>query len=242
MICSYMSMDELRDEFMSLRNEMHENESVEVAGTLELIGTSFVADEPTIFGSVNEEYVKRELEWYQSQSLYVEDIPGETPKIWDQVSSSTGKINSNYGYLLYSDENFAQYVGVLEQLKSQRGYGRRGVAVYTRPQIHHEWNLAGMSDFICTNAVNYYERDGALNAVVQMRSNDAVFGYRNDYAWQKHVLDQLAQDLGAEPGQIVWQAGSLHVYSRHYHLIDAWSSTGEVDVPVAGQLPDRIEP
>ena len=52
-----------------------------------------------------------------------------------------------------------------------------------------------------------------------MRSNDVVFGYKNDYAWQKHVLDMLAADLFVEPGEIYWNAGSLHVYSRHFHLI-----------------------
>ena len=28
-----------------------------------------------------------------------------------------------------------------------------------------------------------------------MRSNDAVFGYNNDYAWQEYVRNQLIDDL-----------------------------------------------
>ena len=46
-------------------------------------------------------------------------------------------------------------------------------------------NCQGMSDFICTNAVSYMIRDDELISVVQMRSNDVVYGYKNDYAWQK---------------------------------------------------------
>ena len=37
--------------------------------TIELVGANFVADEPLIFGTVNEDYVERELAWYKSKSL-----------------------------------------------------------------------------------------------------------------------------------------------------------------------------
>ena len=63
---------------------------------LELIGVQFIADENRIFGTPNDDYIQRELEWYQSQSLNVNDIPGNTPQIWKQVASPDGIINSNY--------------------------------------------------------------------------------------------------------------------------------------------------
>ena len=87
-----------------------------------------------------------------------------------------------------------------------------------------------MSDFMCTNAVTYYVRDGKINAVVQMRSNDVVFGYKNDWAWQMHVLKSMVADwnkdnfamlLGSvEVGTITWQVQNLHVYSRHFNLVN----------------------
>jgi thymidylate synthase len=72
---------------------------------------------------------------------------------------------------------------------------------------------------MCTNAVQYLYRDGKLNALVYMRSNDAVFGYKNDYAWQKYVLDQLCDALNISAGTIYWNVASLHVYERHFDLI-----------------------
>ena len=66
--------------------------------------------------------------------------------------------------------------------------------IYTRPSIWMEYNEDGKNDFICTNAVTYYIRDNYLQSVVQMRSNDVVFGYKNDYAWQLYVLEQMAKD------------------------------------------------
>lgn len=52
-----------------------------------------------------------------------------------------------------------------------------------------------------------------------MRSNDVVFGYKNDFAWQQYVALQLCDDLALQLGNIVWNVGSLHVYERHFGLI-----------------------
>ena len=91
--------------------------------------------------------------------------------------------------------------------------------IYTRPSMWEDYNKNGMSDFMCTNTVQYFLRNGRLDALVQMRSNDVVFGYKNDFAWQDYVLNNLCQDLGVDKGTITWSVGSLHVYERHFHLI-----------------------
>lgn len=200
-----------------------------VAGTVELIGESFVADEPTVFGQVNDDYVRREFNWYKSRSLNVYDIEGKTPPIWKAHATPEGLINSNYGYLVFDEGNHNQYQSVLEKLFNDPS-SRQAVMIYTRPTMHQDWNKDGMSDFVCTNTVQYFIRDGHLDVVVQMRSNDLVFGYRNDYAWQKHVQGMLASDLGLSTGRVIWHAGSLHVYERHYHLIENYIETGEWDV------------
>ena len=199
----------------------------EVDGTpmLEILNVSFIADDDHIFGAVNEDYVRRELEWYQSQSLSVNDFPGGAPKIWEQVASTKGLINSNYGYLLLSDENGRQYDNVVKKLKEDR-FSRQAVAVYTRPTIHDDWNVDGMSDFICTNTVQYVIRENMLHVNVSMRSNDAVFGYRNDYAWQRHVQNELCREFGTKPGFMTWNVGSLHVYPRHYYLVEKFQNAG----------------
>ena len=96
--------------------------------------------------------------------------------------------------------------------------------IYQRPSIWIEYKENGKNDFICTNAVTYYIRNNTLYGVVQMRSNDVIFGYRNDYAWQKHVFDMLREDLyyngiETEVGHIHWQVQNLHVYERHFDLV-----------------------
>lgn len=188
---------------------------------IELIGASFLADEPSIFGEPNAEYIKKEIEWYQCQSLNVNDIYSgdrEPPAAWQYAASPDGQINSNYGNLIYSDDNCFQYEHVLEELIANPN-SRRAEMIYTRPTMWYQYNYKGMSDFICTNTVTYYIRDGKLDCVVQMRSNDVVYGYKNDYAWQKHVLGELANDLDVLPGKMIWQVQNMHVYEKHFDLI-----------------------
>lgn len=187
--------------------------------TIEMLGATFEANHPTIFGEVNDDYVERELTWYKSMSLSVNDIPGKTPAIWQQVADENGYINSNYGWAIWHEDNFSQYANVLKELRANSN-SRRAVMIYTRPVMWYDYNFNGMSDFMCTNAVQYMIRDSQLVAIVQMRSNDVVFGYRNDYAWQKYVADQLTKDLGldVEP-KIIWHVGNLHVYERHFDKV-----------------------
>ena len=187
--------------------------------TIEIVGASFIADEDAIFGEVNWDYVRREEEWYNSMSLNVNDIPGGPPQIWKAVSDRDGFINSNYGWCIYHPDNFNQYQRALGELQQNPG-SRRATMIYTRPSMWLDYDKNGRSDFMCTSTVQYLIRDGRLNAVVQMRSNDALFGFRNDRAWQQHVLEKLAGDLCIESGNLYWQVGSLHVYERHYHLVD----------------------
>jgi thymidylate synthase len=223
-----------------LRKEIVTNESGSLSGanTIEILGASFIANEPTIFGATNLDYVQHELDWYESMSLNVHDIPGGPPKIWEAVASKCGWINSNYGYLIFHRANGSQFEHAVRALV-ENPQTRRASMIYTRPTMHSDWNADGMSDFICTNCVQYLIRDGRLDVVVQMRSNDAWAGYRNDYAWQRYVQHRVIEEYirrTGKPlafGQIHWQVSSLHIYERQFYLLDHFSKTGEISITKA---------
>jgi thymidylate synthase len=189
------------------------------AKTIEIIGATFVADQDYVIRKPAYAYIERELEWYKSQSLNVNDIPGETPQIWKDIASTEGQINSNYGWCIYSEDNGNQYKHVLRELKNNPN-SRRATMLYNRPSMHLDYNRDGMSDFMCTYANTFYIRDGQLESHYLMRSNDAVFGYNNDVAWAKHVQQELANDLNVQVGNIVWTASNFHVYERHFNFIE----------------------
>ncbi len=196
-------------------------------GTIELIGTSFRVTDDVIFGKANQDYIDSEIKWYESQSLNVNDlfeIYGKEVKIWKEISDEDGYINSNYGWCIYSQQNGMQYQNVLKTLRRDP-LSRQGVMIYTNPRMHSQASLNGRRDFMCTNSTQYIlhpcinSTSVYLEAIVNMRSNDVVYGFINDIAWHRHVLKQLAEDLGVMRGSITWNAGSLHVYERDYDKI-----------------------
>ena len=206
----------------------NENFTIDKTGakTIEMIGASFIADDEAIFGTPNQEYIAKEIEWYNSMSTNINDInkEGEPPAAWKYAANEHGEINSNYGLLTMSEQYHDQLGHVADELVINPD-SRRACMIYNRPSIWLEYDKGGMSDFICTNAVSYMIRDEKLISVVQMRSNDVVYGYKNDYAWQKWMQEEvcdclLSQGLGVIiPGDIHWQVQNLHVYEKHFDLV-----------------------
>ena len=203
--------------------------------TVEVQAIQFIADKDWIVREPDYDYAKREIEWYESQSLNVNDIPEGAPTIWKQVATSLGYINSNYGWCIFGEDNGKQYEHCLKSLLKDH-MTRQAVMIYTRPQMQTDWNKNGMHDFMCThyvhcflnevqhpeNNVEVYE----LKYIVYQRSCDAVFGFNNDFQWHKYVYDKLYNDLidaGIPMSEnkpfIEYNCGSLHVYDRHFkHL------------------------
>ena len=216
-----MNVKDIRNHFIGELN--NERFTIDKTGqkTIELIGASFVADEESIFGKPNGEYIDAEIDWYLSGSTNINDIykdERDPPKAWQMSANQYGEINSNYGYLVFDDKWFRQYDNVVNELTLNRD-SRRACMIYNRPSIWVEFDENDKNDFICTNAVTYYIRDDKLHSVVQMRSNDVVYGYKNDYAWQSYMLHAVSNDLEVDQGTIVWQVQNLHVYERHFDLV-----------------------
>lgn len=209
----------IKNEFLQLKekNIVADNE------TIEIVNASFIADEPTIFGELNEEYAKCEFYWYMSQSLNVNDMPCAVPKIWKDVSGYDGNINSNYGWCIFSKDNFNQFNNCIKTLQKDKS-SRQATMIYNRPSMHIDSTFNGCHDFMCTYSVQLLIRDDELHYMVYMRSNDAIFGYKNDRYWHDMVFDMAFNKLKAiyenlTKGRLYWNAASLHIYPRHFDLI-----------------------
>lgn len=212
-----------RGEFRTIGNAVQQSKTVEIQNA------NFLADSDWIIRKPNYEYFNRELEWYLSQSLNVNDIPGGAPAMWKACADKHGNINSNYGWVIFSEENGLQYNHCKWKLVDDN-HTREAIMIYNRPSMQSDYRKAGMHDFMCTQNVQYFinERDGQefVDCIVNIRSNDAVFGYDNDFLWFDWVLDKLSKDLTKElyrnigKGMIWWNAGSLHVYERHFKFLE----------------------
>ena len=229
-----LTTEDIRNEFIRkyTNNEFRTiNNNVQEDSTIEIQNAHFIVDKPWIIRKPNYDYFKRELEWYDSQSLNVNDIPDGAPSMWKKCATPLGYINSNYGWCIYSEENHEQFVNCINHL-CEDPHTREACMIYTRPSIQNEYNTNGMHDFICTystqcflNEVDNADNEYNLDYIVYMRSNDAVFGFCNDSLWHMTVMERMANVLQNEMnakiniGKLYWNAGSLHVYKKHYKYL-----------------------
>lgn len=173
----------------------------------------------------NKEYIQKELDWYLSEDLsivgHVDDI-----KIWNQVCTKDEKkeVNSNYGWLVFNEDNGNQYDNCLRVLEDDPA-SRNAVLIYNRPEIYKDYKRDGMHDMICTMYSHFFIRKSTLQMVHTMRSNDLIFGFMNDFAWTCFVYQNMYLDLkqtypSLRPGKILWQSDSMHVYPKHFKIIE----------------------
>jgi len=212
--------------------------AVQQSKTIELQNIQFEVDKPWIIREPNQDYFDREFEWYRTQSLNVNDIPGGAPTMWKACADKDGLINSNYGWMIWSKENGEQYKHCLQKL-IEDPHTREACMIYNRPSMQTEYNKNGMHDFCCTYAVQCFLNEDKTNRyhlkyIVYMRSNDAVFGFDNDALWHINVQNMLAKDLFGKLNSetwagiatpiicdnIIWNAGSLHIYERHFKYLE----------------------
>jgi thymidylate synthase len=219
---------DIRKELVSLYNDRCFRTG-KYGKTVEIQNAHFIADKDSIIRAPNYDYAKREIKWYESQSLFVKDIPGDVPKIWQMCADKDGKINSNYGWCIWSDENGNQFRHCVDRLMDDH-YTREACMIYNRPSMQVDCNANGMHDFMCTYSTQHFlnevdENEYRLDYTVFQRSCDACFGYNNDVLWHRYVQQYLLEELRSRglkvnDGVMYYNCGSLHVYERHFNLLN----------------------
>lgn len=216
----YFDCDDIKNTLI----DKYKKQLFDATGNISIVAASFVANKPYIIREPNQDYIERELQWYLSESLNVYDIPGKVPKIWEQCSDKDGFINSNYGWTTFSKENYNQFDKVVKELLNNIN-SRQGVIIFIRPTMHEDSKKNGMHDFICTYCYNFKVEENKLYMIVNMRSNDCVFGYDNDWAFADYIFDRMLDELrkkyrDLEKGVIFWRADNFHVYPNHFKYLE----------------------
>lgn len=163
-------------------------------------------------------YIEKETNWYNSHSLNIEQVKDVT--IWNNVSDENNEINSNYGNLVYSRNNYSQFTHAFNSLIKNVG-SRQAIIIYTRPSIHYEWNGLDASDFICTNYNQFFIRNNRLITITNMRSNDCWTGTFSDIPWFHKVINNMFIKLkevypNLELGDHIFMPNSFHCYEKNF--------------------------
>ena len=188
-----------------------------------------------IFRDFKKDYLEKEHKWYLSQSLSVNGYM-DGIKIWDFCSSKDGKkmINSNYGNLVFSDENGNQFDYCLNRLKYNKET-REAMIIFTRPSIQWECEEHGKHDFICTNYYHFFIRENKLEMILSQRSCDSLTGVPYDFAWSCYVYQLMYSKLletypDLNIGLIHWNIDSLHIYERSEKTLLKWCENNNIKI------------
>ena len=207
-------------------------------GTVELLGKQLKLDpfSPRLsYGELrpfNEKYAENEENWYASLDRCIKGHPGiESNPTWNRIATDEGVVNSNYGYLVYArrTNGKSQYEYALESLKNSydgKNSGRQSVIYYAGPDMQWMWNdgVNAKHDFTCTFQTQHFIRDNKLIYMIYQRSADLIFGTTYDFFHHCNVYKKLYKDLrksgiNVRKGEIIFTFGSVHVYERHFKLI-----------------------
>lgn len=175
---------------------------------------------------VNVPFMFAEAAWILSGSNRLEDI---TPYM--------------AGYAKFSDDGVLMRGAYGPKVTDQLGYVVDAIVADndTRQAVINIWReRPGPSkDIPCTVSMQFLLREGALNVVTTMRSEDIVLGLTYDvftFSMIARAVQLLlkARGLDCRLGKLFVNAGSLHIYERHYEQAgNEWACAEERDMRVS---------
>ena len=150
-----------------------------------------------------------ELTWHLSKSNELNFINYYT-KNWNIASDDGISIKQScYGKKLFDSSVWDR---LIRELTADNGTRRAVINLYDND------NSLGLNlqDVSCTIALHFIIRDNKLDLIVNMRSNDVIWGLPNDIFVFTMIQEMLARQINIELGDYFHQINSLHVYQRHY--------------------------
>lgn len=158
-------------------------------------------------------YAFGELSWYFSARNDL-DMMKYYSKMMERGTDDGKTLNSAYGYRIFGKHKmipFNQWNFVVDTLRNDRD-SRRAV-------IHlHTPNNEKTNDEVCTMSLQFLIRDGKLDMITTMRSNDVVLGFTYDVFAFTVIQELMANEIGVELGKYHHNVGSMHIYENKFYL------------------------
>lgn len=188
----------------------------------EMINAHLVLTDPTHNTMCNSKrkmpirYAIGELMWYLSRNRTADAI-APFSKFWQKIAEEDGTVNSNYGWCIFDKYNFDQWL-MVKRLLIKNPASRQAVI-----HIKEARDLASYptKDVNCTLTLQFFVRNGKLDLIVNMRSNDIWLGLPYDLFNFTCMQILMAMELGIEVGTYYHNAGSLHMYTRDVEKLEA---------------------
>lgn len=187
---------------------------------------------------LNLRYCKREWLWYLGGDRFDDSIQ-QYATMWAKLKQPDGGFNSNYGQYIFGEN---QFDWCLRRLSEDVHTRQASMQLLNKSHMYE-----GNTDFVCTHGLNFRIRDNRLDMTVMMRSNDAIFGTTNDvFCFGQLLLMMRAALLNQYPnleiGAYTHFVNSIHVYERHWEMLEQLVAEGESGFYPTGQVvPESLD-
>ena len=194
-------------------------------------------------------YFVAESLWYLSGNDSTEWI-SKYSSFWKNISDDGTTANSAYGARIFKphdriskdvDISWTQWNYVLDELTKDND-SRRAVIHIRSPKD----SILASKDVPCTLSLQFFLRDEKVHMVVSMRSSDLILGIAYDVpaftTFQELLSIELSKKLSREigVGDYIHTSNSLHIYERHFKLVENILSEEPVPTPRMPQMPRVI--
>lgn len=176
-------------------------------------------------------YLFGELLWYLTGNNRC-DFIGKYSKMWPALSDDGEHNNSAYGQFIFNELPTVGY-GITNnnfenkevEFKSQWEFVKevltkdpcsRQAVIHIKPI-----QMYATKDTVCTFFLHFFIRDGKLDMIACMRSNDLMFGTTYDVFMFTFLQELMAAELGIEVGTYKHFASNIHIYKKDMEKINA---------------------
>jgi thymidylate synthase len=172
-----------------------------------------------------------EFLWYASKSDALPFIRHYISR-YSKFADDDGRIWGAYGPRIFSGQP-SQYEVVKEILKRKSTSRQAVIQIFDQQDIEHEHR-----DVPCTLALQFLVRDGRLELVTQMRSNDAFMGFPHDVFAFTMIQELMARDLDLALGSYKHMVGSLHLYDTDSDKVKRYLDEGVQSTKEMPSMPE----
>lgn len=183
--------------------------------------------------NVNYDFMFAEAAWICSGSNRLSDLT-ETMKSYANYSDDGIVLSGAYGPKVIDQMRY-----VVDTLEDDSDSRQAFINIWRE-------NPRKSKDIPCTTSMQFLVRDHKINMISNMRSHDIVLGSTYDVFSFSSVANSIRlllkqRGINYDLGDLTVNAGSMHLYERHYNEIDKWVKSNNINNEIASRVLHVLE-
>ena len=155
-----------------------------------------------------------ELLWFLSGATNTRYLRENGVTIWDEWADGNGELGPVYGkqWRAWETADGRRIDQIAELVDGLKAYPN------SRRHIFTGWNVGELDRMAlppCHMVYQYYVAEGRLSGLLYQRSADVFLGLGWNLCEAALLIHMLADQVGLQPGELVWSGGDVHLYLNH---------------------------